>query len=393
MATMSKVLRAGTKDLHSPAKAPRNTEKAKARPREEARGKQRRKAVATKPGVDRISRQLQLLRLIPTSPSPAVTTKRLAEELANDYRGTTAGEVSNAFIRKIQHDIEKLRALYPEIEVVVDEKRAHWIRWRPNTTPTTIRSMGVNERIAFGVLEKTGFDLLPRTSMKALKPYFEEARQLGPRWTHKIAVQPDVMHFEAPKISPAVESIVYTALLNDESFKIDYQGADGRKSTGVHLRPLALIRRNVRTYLVAQPERGDGPRTYALHRILAAAHSVVDVPKPAGFKLEQYLQAGIAHPVFRDDSITYGEPISLRLWADKDTAWLQETPLSKDQEVEIRPDGHIDVTATVPLTEELVRWLLSMADHVKVVAPEFLVRRVRDDVRRMHDLYAAEKPA
>ncbi len=344
--------------------------------------------------IARISRQWHLLQLIPTYPAPPIKTSDLAERLAPHHNGTLRnGDLADRFLRMVQHDVRKLGAAIPEIDVSaeIDSGTGYLtnkISWKRDAPRLTLRGMNWDEQIAFGVLEKTGVELLPRTSMKALKPYFDEARGPNNSWAKKIVVEPETLRFERPQIKPTVESVVYSALHQDVSIKIDYKGSSGSEHRGLCIRPLALVRQNVRTYLIANEEHKQTPRTFALHRILRATETFVDVPRPANFNLDKYLAQGIAHPVFKEETVRYGDDIHLRLWVHSDTAWLRETPLSRDQEFMELPDHHFDLRATVPLSEPLVRWLLSMAYHVKVLAPEFLAQRIRDDAARMRKLYA-----
>jgi predicted DNA-binding transcriptional regulator YafY len=41
----------------------------------------------------------------------------------------------------------------------------------------------------------------------------------------------------------------------------------------------------------------------------------------------------------------------------------------------------------MPITEELVHWLLSMAFHVKVIKPDYLMARLKDDLKKSAAMY------
>ena len=72
---------------------------------------------------------------------------------------------------------------------------------------------------------------------------------------------------------------------------------------------------------------------------------------------------------------------------DAGTQWLKETKLSEKQITKDNPDGSYIIQVELPLTEELVRWLQSMTSYVKVIEPKFLVKRMKDDLKRSIEKY------
>jgi predicted DNA-binding transcriptional regulator YafY len=51
---------------------------------------------------------------------------------------------------------------------------------------------------------------------------------------------------------------------------------------------------------------------------------------------------------------------------------MQETPLSDDQKIVTKHDGHKQVTATVKNSLQLRWWLLGFGEYVEVIKPKFL---------------------
>jgi predicted DNA-binding transcriptional regulator YafY len=65
---------------------------------------------------------------------------------------------------------------------------------------------------------------------------------------------------------------------------------------------------------------------------------------------------------------------------------MKETPLEDNQTAKAVKGGY-QLKVTTVLREELVFWILSMANHVKVLAPEIVRKRVAGDLRKASALY------
>ena len=83
----------------------------------------------------------------------------------------------------------------------------------------------------------------------------------------------------------------------------------------------------------------------------------------------------------------YGEIHEFKLQVDASTQWLKETKLGENQTTKDNADGSYTLKVTLPLTEELVRWIQSMTVHVKVLEPAFLVKRLKDDLKKTLAIY------
>lgn len=335
--------------------------------------------------TDQLRRQWDLLNLIPRHDHP-VTIAVLAKRLAPLHEGLDEhGEVSSHFIRKIQHDVEKLKEVLKALTVDKrDGGREYQVSWARNAPPLKLSGMSTAERIAFGVLKKTGLGLLPQTTLEALEPYFAQAID-DAGWLGRIATLPDTLAFIPAAIDPAVEKAVHTALYNGDCLSIDYRDACGLLSTGRIIRPLALVQRRARTYLVAVDREHAEVSYHTMHRIQRAAHTFATIAEQPAFSLEDHLKRGISKPVFPPEY--YGKPVELRLRINSGTQnWISETPLSNNQRISPGEDGAL-LEATVSLSEELAYWILSMGDNVEVLAPLFLRERVGQTAARMCALY------
>jgi predicted DNA-binding transcriptional regulator YafY len=337
-----------------------------------------------------LNRHWAILKKIPNWGS-AITISDLARYLINiEQIDPDTKKVTPSFIRKVQRDVEML-ATVVELLNVDKSEREFKVSWSRNAPPIKISALSTPEVIAFGVLQELGTDLLPKNFQDVLSPFFKVASDQataqggnanGPasRWLQKIAHVSAGPGFLAPTIDKEVELAIHEALLNESCLEISYRG---NHPTVVY--PQAIVQQGVRTYLLAMPRGLDQTRTYMMHRIQRAKVTTGTYMADGRFNVENYVKQGISARVFPPD--VYGTQIRLKLWVHRDTAWLEETPLARDQSF-VAKDGDYELEATVHVTEELVRWLLSMSWNVKVLAPEMMRDRLKDDFAKAARLYA-----
>ena len=125
--------------------------------------------------------------------------------------------------------------------------------------------------------------------------------------------------------------------------------------------PLGLAQQGPRLYLVCRFEGFDNERSLALHRIGKAEVSTLAFERPRGFDLQKY---------DADGRFGFGEGrrIRLQFCIEHDAGFhLQETPLSKDQQVQDQGDGWLEITATVVDSAMLDWWLRGFGDAVRSV--------------------------
>jgi predicted DNA-binding transcriptional regulator YafY len=217
------------------------------------------------------------------------------------------------------------------------------------------------------------------------------AKSAATAWLSKIVYLPERITFIAPTVDPAVEKTVHGALMEDKPLSLLYKESKVRRTVS----PLGIAQQGARTYLIAQPHTEDAkPRTYLLARIRSAKEVDEAFRKPARFSLNKYLLKNIAPPrgdYFSHDE--YGAPIRLNLWVSANSQFLKETPLSEDQTTEpydlAEPEGAYLLSCTVPLSENLVWWLLSVGQSVRVLEPAKLRERVVSDLKASLEGYGA----
>jgi len=358
--------------------------------------------------MEHLERQWRMLKIIP--PHGKGMTRLAIQSLlfGDDERSIK----DPALTRKIQRDLSQLGSLLPELEVrqnvnIEGNKIGHpTYSWGKGGPPTFFGGMSVNETLAFGVLKQIGVEWMPQAMQKALEPFFKEAldeaaqlvggyqglsklqsiRQTN-RWLKKVHHIPVGISFKCQPIKESVELAVHEALLNETCLQIEYRNTSGQESTVV-ISPQALVRRGDRTYLYAKRRDHVEVWPYLMYRILSAKTVIGDFELAKDFNLQERLKEGIANHEFEDKE--YGRLVKLKLLVKSKTAnWLKETPLSDDQTISTagRSGEGFLLEATVPMQEELVWWLRSMGGNIQVLAPDLIVKRIKDDLKKALNSY------
>lgn len=341
----------------------------------------------------------ELLKKIPQEPEAGMT----ANDLADSLRGHWGKAASKASMRrKITNNLKKIEETYRGSLYVDKKKKEHTYRLTLNA-PMLLKPMTQEQIMAFGLLSKFGTDLLPLDAQKALAPFYRAAQnaaaeaaleagrgeaasgRLAARWLQKIAVAPAVLPFCPPHVDAGIRQAVHQALLLETRLKMTVARHPTGRQEECEVSPLALVQQGVRTYLIAKPVDKPGAQRFLLARILQARQTLGAHEKPADWDLEKFLKQGIGYPVFPEEY--YGRMEELVLKVGADTQWIKETPLAPNPVIRNCEDGSYYFKVSLPMTESLCHWLLSMSFHVKVIEPAYLAERIRGDLQRSLDMY------
>lgn len=296
---------------------------------------------------------LELLRRIPRN--RRITAAELHEQLQQ------AG--LHRDLRTIQRQLDTLSEHF---DIERDDRcKPYGYRWKERSGGLSIPVLSEQESLLLLLAEQHLHHLLPSGVMKSMDSFFQQARgKLGPagpgnaaqQWLRKVRVVSATQPLLPPKIEVGVFESVSNALYANLWLDIDYRNAAGQhKSASVM--PLGLAQQGVKLYLVCRFEGYDEERILALHRILSAQVTARAFEPPTDFDLEQYDADG-------NFGFGSGKRIRLRFCIDKEAGLhLLESPLSEDQQVEVRHDG-FEIAATLVETEQLKWWLLGFGEKV-----------------------------
>lgn len=279
--------------------------------------------------------------------------------------------------------------------------------WNSKGSEVMAKSLSSAQSLALGMLQKIGLGMLPPAIIDELKPLFSAVHKqeivkslpdektgtnitakavatAEEKWLHKVKLLPETIGFMPAKIKPQIEKVVHDALYQEKIIEVLYKGKESV------VKPLALVQKGARRYLIGIPRYREGRPiifTISLIEQVKEVHSIeyCDIKGGEDFDLDTFFKKGLATPNFQPDEL--GKTIDLKIWVDRGTyKWLSDTPIAEGQaglEVE---DG-FEVSVTTTLREELVFWILSMANHVKVISPQILRDRVIKDLRESVSMY------
>lgn len=327
-------------------------------------------------------RYLQILQLLTRKRSWG--TRDLHEALERE-----GVEVS---MRTVQRDLQALQSVFPNLKSYGPKTQLTW-RWDKNAPVNDIPGWDLNLAIAMSLAEQHLSKLLPPQVLEDLRPYFDKAAAMLAvaddritHWQDKVAMISRSMPLLPPDVDDAILSAVYDALLREQPLTLHYRNRSNEQVEAT-FSPLGLVVQEQVLYLVGTFWDYTDIRHLAVHRIQSA---VIDpnatYHRPQGFNFKRYLEDGPFHYPVSDGLL----PLRLRMRAYT-AKHLQESPLSVDQKILHRhedPDWVI-ISASVPDTQQLRWWLLSLGDQVEVLDPLPLRAEMAAIVSNLHGRYSS----
>lgn len=333
-------------------------------------------------GRNTLSRQWELLQLLPTSGSGA-TARALQERLEEAGFPTTK--------RTVERDLEDLATVFAIRKN--DKSVPYGFSWAP---PSSFQATAVTvlDALTLTLAQEMLRPLIPAFMLGALKPRFEQANSKlsaltrqspASRWPEKVASVPAYLPLVKPKIDAACLAIVQEALIENRQLTCSYYSAHRDQLSQLILNPLGLVQRGEITYLIATAEPYEDARQFALHRMSDVAITEITAKALCGFDLKAYAASGAMQ--FGDNA---AELITLEAWvSDGLLRLLRETPLSETMETMSSEEGGW-IRAKVADSWELEWWLLSHTGSIAVTGPEALKQRLLQRLRKGIELYEDE---
>jgi len=317
----------------------------------------------------KICRCIEILRKIPAKPHK-ISTSQLYDHL--ERMGFNVSK------RTVQRDLKELQSCLNGLEVDEHKDLPGW-SWDQKVSSIMIPAMDPEVAIAFRMIEKFFYNMLPSEIVKKLSRYFNAAKKALSShensnfidWEKKIRFLPRSMPLLPAKTQSDVVEKIYNALFHQKKIRGLYKRRDQVEAEYV-FNPLGMVLRDSVMYLVATVWQYEDPRHYAIHRFLKVEILEDDVSVPDGFDLDDYLEQG---------SFWYGSAnrkIFIELAFEQFTgSHLLETPLSQDQEV-IEQPGKLIIKATVNDSQQLRWWILGFGEKVEVLQPDTLREEIKE---------------
>jgi predicted DNA-binding transcriptional regulator YafY len=179
---------------------------------------------------------------------------------------------------------------------------------------------------------------------------------------------------------------LYNAIINKKALELKYQSFKARTANSFTFHPYYLKEYRNRWFVLGIKKRNTPVMTLALDRIIAILESDAKFVSPQSFHVSEFFNDVIGVTVNQNS-----KPDKVVIFADNETApYIVTKPLHHSQQiVETLPNGMI-FSINVQLNFELEREILGFGDRIKVLAPERLKRRIKEQFENALDLYQYE---
>jgi predicted DNA-binding transcriptional regulator YafY len=327
--------------------------------------------------MDTLYRRALILSMIPQKGT--ITTAQIEERL----------QVREVSRRMIQRDLEILSGQFP-LTYEIDGKTYFW-SWTESAR-FSIPAMEPNVALTFYLTNQFIAQLLPKSSLKSLKPYFRGAQTVFDNfpetmvslWPDKVRVIPRGVQMRKPAIDEDLLDAVYEAVLKERQMDVVYRRRN-EECTKIYrrLNPLGLVFVEGLIYLVASYGENTQALQFLLHRMESATLLSSDCVIPKGFSLQLYIENGeFSYPVGKDT-------IRLKaLFARSEAAYLYETPPPGTVSLTDHDAETVLLEAELPDSLQLRWWLKGFGDNVEVLEPRKLRREFREMAKRLAGKYA-----
>jgi predicted DNA-binding transcriptional regulator YafY len=325
------------------------------------------------PRNDQIIRQWHLLRQL-ERPS-GVTLEELVAILPDDYPKNS---------RTIRRDLEALEAAgYP---LVVDRINGQ-TRWKLMEGFRDIPTLGFSatELMAL-IFSRNLLRPLEGTELQAsLSSVLMKASAVLPPQGHEYVREMERIfavglgpHKSYQRHREIIDRIT-EAISRARSAQMRYESVSRHATTRREVDPYRLWYATGGLYLIGYCHLRKDVRMFAVERIRSITLTDHPYQRPLGFNIEEYVQDAL--------TVMRGKRMEVELLFSKQAAgWVKDKTWHPSQEVSRQKAGRLKMTLKVADTAELVGWILSFGSQVRVVRPEALREKVKEEAEKIFRL-------
>jgi predicted DNA-binding transcriptional regulator YafY len=322
------------------------------------------------PRNDQITRQWHLLRRLENS--HGLTLPELVRSVPDDFPKNT---------RTVRRDLEALEAVgFP----LVVERHNGQTRWRLIEGFRNIPALGFSatELMALTFSRKLLRPLEGTEIQSALNSALNKVASALPPQGHEYVRALDNLfaiglgpHKNYQQYTKTVD-LITQAIDKTRTAQMRYFSASRGATSRREVDPYRLWYAAGGLYLIAYCHLRKDIRMFAVERIRSLTPTDHPYQMPLGFDVEAYVQDALM--------IMRGRRIDVELlFSKKVAAWMTDKLWHSSQEIFPMKDGRLRMTLKVADTDELVGWILSFGSQVKVISPESLRMKVRDEAVRI----------
>jgi predicted DNA-binding transcriptional regulator YafY len=322
------------------------------------------------PRNDQITRQWHLLRRLENS--HGLTLAELVESVPDDYP-------KNA--RTVRRDLEALESVgFP----LITERHNGQTLWRLIEGFRNIPALGFSptELMALTFSRELLRPLQGTEIQSALNSAFNKVASALPPQGHQYIRALDNLfsiglgpHKNYQQHKHTVD-LITQAIDKTRTAQIRYFSASRNTTSRREVDPYRLWYAAGGLYLIAHCHLRRDVRLFAVERIRSITLTDHPYQMPLGFDVEQYVQDALI--------VMRGRRIEVELLFPKTAAaWVKDKLWHGSQETVQMKDGRLRMILKVADTDELVGWILSFGSQVRVVRPECLRTKVREEARKI----------
>jgi predicted DNA-binding transcriptional regulator YafY len=304
-------------------------------------------------------------------------------EACNEALYEFEGRRQSVSLRTIRMDISAMRSdkLGYNAPIIVKDKKYYSYedpKYSIANSPLSTQDLGILQEVSGLLRQFKGFS------------HFAGMSELIHRLEDKVYSEqhhlPAVIDFEKNELLTGLEwlDMLYKAIIAKTALSIRYQSFKARRHTDILFYPYLLKEYRNRWFILGMKKQGREILTLALDRI----QGVDPLPEEAfpgrkDFDAHAYFSPIVGVTRNPDNQLT-----EVLFQANREHApYIRTKPLHASQQViEESASGMLFSISVIP-NFELERELMGYGEGVKVVSPPSLVRRIRNRIRLMNELY------
>ncbi|MFQ5849302.1 MAG: helix-turn-helix transcriptional regulator [Candidatus Binatia bacterium] len=322
------------------------------------------------PRNDQVTRQWHLLRRLESS--RGVTLQELVDSIPDDFPKNP---------RTVRRDLEALEAVgFP---LTTDQVNGQ-TRWKLMEGFRDIPALGFSATELMALLfSRNLLKPLEGTAIQvSLASALNKAAAALPLRGHEyvqamekvfsIGLGPHKNYRQHTKTIDLVTQAIDTA----RTAQIRYYSASRNATRRREVDPYRLWYAAGGLYLIAYCHFRKDVRMFAVERIRSIILTDHPYQFPLGFDVEAYVQDALM--------VMRGRRIEVELlFSKKAAAWVKDKVWHSSQKIILLKDGRFRMTLQVADTDEVVGWVLSFGSQVRVMSPESLRGKVREEARKV----------
>jgi len=182
-------------------------------------------------------------------------------------------------------------------------------------------------------------------------------------------------HKSYPRHKEIIDRIA-EAISRARSAQMRYESVARNATTRREVDPYRLWYAAGGLYLIGYCHLRKDVRMFAVERIRSIALTDHPYQRPLAFNIDEYVQDAL--------TVMRGRRMEVELLFSKQAAgWVKDKVWHSSQEVSLLKDGRLRMTLKVADTAELVGWILSFGSQVRVVRPDALRQKVKEEAGKI----------